>query len=259
LLLIWMASTQGLAHPVSLSWAKVAFEDDHMVVYFKILAEDLVLFYHLKPQSGQVYSASILNDYARTHYELIREHFFITTAPGVRVQGTLVGINSKSLPAEGVNKMELMRYEILYQFHYEYDQEITKFTFHQEFSSHKAGIPAVTFLSAYKEGTTLVENQEISYKNPYTLNLNIKDPSNNQINNSASFITIHSTGVRHEFTIPYHILRSLINDPGEDQKTMFESIQRYFNLNNPVYVNQEHLVPELRFLKFMDLIKGVDI
>ena len=249
--LVWMLATPVFGHPVSLSWARVNFQEDHILVSFKILAEDLVLFYHVKPLSNDTYSSSTLTEYAQNHYELIQDHFFITTSAGIRLSGDLVSINTKSFPVDEIDRMDLMRYEILYQFKYSYDNEITKFTFQQEFSKHKTGIPALTFLSAYKAGEALVENQEISFKNPYTLNLNIKDPSNNQLNNSSSFITIHSTGVRHEFTIPYHILRSLINNPGADEKAVFENIQHYFILNNPVFVNKENLVPELRFLKFM--------
>jgi len=253
-LILWLAfNTPALSHPVSLSWALVLIKENHIQVSLKILAEDLYYFHHLQPDPNFDFQSDELIKAAQDHVELIRKSFYLTLEDGEYLELGQIQVNLNSLEEnEIINAMDLMKHEIVYSFKFPIETvNINSVTFHQDLDRRGAGIPAVTFLTAYRESINLVSNQEVSSDRPFLLNLTKPTQTYNLRDLTSSYFTIGESGVRHEITVPFRLLKSLIQPSLYPRKTLQQQVRQYFTRTNPIVSNYNLLMPQVSYMRML--------
>jgi hypothetical protein len=244
------------AHPVSISWANARISDGKIAITFTIFAEDLILFHHVEPDDLYNYESNTLRSLAKDHAFLIEKYFFIDNENANRLPNRVISVNTNSLDIEQINVMDLMKYKIHYQLVFDLEPvQWEKLVFHQEFKSAKSGIPAITFLSVFKDGVQLVDKSEVSPGSPFVLYREHNESERNPSELTSSYFTITPRGIRHELTIPGDVFRTMSYKPLSEESP-YDNSSAYFEKNNPVVINNEKVTPELLLIQTFDSESG---
>ena len=198
-----------MAHPVSISWVNGRISDSQIVINYRILAEDLALYYQPSHNDHFDYSIKELQKLALSHMAFF-EQFFVINVDGNSARLTKSKLVGNTLPdREFVNVMDLMKYEVLYQFIYEINPDWKSLSFRHRFQEIKNDLPTVCYLNLNDKQLALVENQEITSE-PLVVHRNNPVKPTNPSLQTSSFFTMGLEGVYHEFTLPSESLMSLM-------------------------------------------------
>jgi hypothetical protein len=213
------------AHPVSISWISGRISDSEIVMNYRILAEDMTLYYHPSHNDQFDYSIKELEKLASSHMAFF-EQFFIVNVDGNSARLLKSKLVGSTLPDKKyVNVMDLMKYEVHYQFIYEINPDWKELSFRHLFQEIKNDLPTVCYLNLTDKKLVLVENQEITSEPLVVLRDNPVKPANPSLQTS-SFFTLGLKGVYHELTLPSESLMSLMGiSDREDINNI--SIERY--------------------------------
>ena len=247
---LFLVYVESAAHPVSLSWARGSIEDDKITLSFKILAEDLVLFHKLEHNGNFDFSVDKLRTATTDHSDVVLNYFYVEEEQGHRLSTNLLHIDDSELTSEWINVMDLMKHAIIYQLEIELPHsEWELLTFYQEFSSHRKGVPAVTFLTLFKEGKAMLRDQEVSPGNPFLITPTGSGPTREPSRLSSSYFSMTEAGITHELTIPAETLQRLMYSP--QIPSFQETIHKYFSSYNPIWINDTRVTPELVHLNVL--------
>ena len=241
-----------LSHPVSLSWIKLSIHEDHLEIRYRILTEDLVMYHHPEHDGFYNYQTSELISLLPKHQELLLKNFYIKDDTGKRIQISVEDINKQQLNSQQIAVMDLMKYSVTFILHVPIDPDWKKLSFYQEIAKHDAGIPAVSMISVYREGQTLIENHEISEGYP----LDVYPTGNMQETNpsklTSSYYSITASGTRHELTIPSSVLLEMMQIRSLPDANAINEIEEHFIRHNPVFGNNERLIPSVSNMISLD-------
>lgn len=213
------------AHPVSISWVKGRISGTQLTLSYRMLAEDLILYYQPSYNDHFDYSVKELEKLAISHKKYIEQYFILRTDEG-SVKLTNSKIIGNTLPdKESVNVMDLMKYEVTYQFIYEIKPNWKSLSFSHQFQEIKSNLPVVCYLTLFDQQLVLVENQEITPE-PFIVQRDIPVKLKNPSLQTSSFITIGLNGVHHELTIPSESLMSIMGVSTKNEINPI-SIERY--------------------------------
>jgi hypothetical protein len=210
------------------------------------------MYHHPRHDGLYNYPTSDLISLLPNHLELLLENFFITGEDGNSLPISIRQTNKEQLDTEHIALMDLMKYSVTFVLHVPIDPDWKELTFHQEIATHEAGIPAVSIISVYRDGQSLIENYEISEGNPLKLypygNVQETDPSKL----TSSYYTITPSGTRHELTIPASVLLEMMQIRNFPDTDAIPEIQQYFTRHNPILANYERLVPSVSHMIYLD-------
>ena len=145
-----------MAHPVSISWVNGRISDSQIVMNYRILAEDLTLYYQPSHNDHFDYSIKELEKLALSHMAFF-EQFFIINVDGDSARLTKSKLVGNTLPdREFVNVIDLMKYEVLYQFIYEINPDWKSLSFRHRFQEIKNDLPIVCYLNLNDKQLALV-------------------------------------------------------------------------------------------------------
>jgi hypothetical protein len=239
------------AHPVSLNWVNARVDQKEITLTYKLLAEDLVLFYGNKNLPHHL-TSNYLNQLLEGHAREVLNHFKVTKNEEIALKGKVVYTDGSSLKSDHIHADELMKYELYIHLKYEFQAEgWESLTFQQNLNQLKNAIPVVTFLTIFdtQGQQTLAENYELKPESPVTIRKGnpIKQLSASQ--STTSHYSITDVGVRHELTMESSTFKSLLLDSGEVDHTHPDHILSYFHHHHHVHHEGQKVLPELSFTK----------
>lgn len=276
----FLISFSALTHPISMSSAIVDATEEGLVVEMRVLVEDLVLFYDLKPGKDQKLAAEDLRIKADEHTQFLLKHFSIRDTAGSGLDGEVTRIDKSQIAEEGIHPADLMTYAIIYNFFYPTSAPSNFYTFSQNFPDAKAGLPAVMDIIVLQNAQMVEEPTKITPTSPYTIELDWVNPKplpKNWRERKAlreekrkamlgitsytavySYLYITDTEVRHEILIPLLTLESWIKldrtDPDwleiAEQKAAEKRVFEFFAEHNQVTIDGVGVQPVLDRLSF---------
>ncbi|MFT6866252.1 MAG: hypothetical protein ACJA08_001081 [Cyclobacteriaceae bacterium] len=198
---------RAAVHPVSISWLSADLRDERVVVKVKINAEDLLYFHDIHHHSVQEIPVGTLKSYAKAHETIILKAFMLADQAGP-LQPQITSTNFQSLESTTtIHVMDLLKYPLYYTLEFPLNETSTLISFTQNL----IGVPAVSFLSVYKNGNTLVENIELSKSKPFIMSRDaLSIGSSREEAFMVSYFTLSDTRLTHELTLPWQLLRSFV-------------------------------------------------
>ncbi len=164
------AAPFAAAHPISMSTATVNVRETEVLVELRIMAEDLVLQYKLKPDAEPRYTPADLNRTAHAHQDFLLRHFTVRNAQGEALAGTVLRMDTEQV-AQGALLTELMARNVVYLMRYPVGAPPPFLTFTQNLGGAKAGAPSVMDLLVLQKGVWLDTPFQVLAGQPHTVRL----------------------------------------------------------------------------------------
>ena len=272
------------AHPVSQPHVLIHVSHDTVRVRFRILAEDLYLFHQLEPDpKTQRISKEQLRGTLTKHRQLLLTRFLLRNAQGQPLKGKFLKLTEPDWPADGIQLLDLMKYDLTFEFVYPTANRLAFLTLDQAFADdllipvevkaeilqEGAGAP---FYIALENGAA--ETVRFDWKHP-RLSSEASDAEwakwqqvqderamgLSNYNGVYAFLYIEPHTVRFEILIPLVSLDKVIavarENPAfltvEEQAAATEAIIQKIEQATQLTLNQSTVKPKRRQLRFLGL------
>ncbi|GIW92249.1 MAG: hypothetical protein KatS3mg110_0290 [Pirellulaceae bacterium] len=272
-------------HPVSVTEATVYVQRQKISVRIDVFVEDLYLFHNLQPDAQNRISPDQIETARHKHETFLLERFQMRDASGELLKGRPVGVDSFTMPKEGIALDDLMSYSYGFRFEYDLDHPLEFITFMQKLVDETTGIPAEMQLRVKQEGSETPYYATLFPGVPVTIRFSWDNPplapdaseqeweqwfarqreellGITSYSSVYSFIYIEDHEIRHEILVPLATLEASVLIPRadeaflevEEQPEAAEQIAAYYLAGNPVVVDGRRIPGRVQRVDFY----GVD-
>ncbi len=159
------------AHPLSESQVIAVVKSNAITARFEIKVEDLTLFHPVSTNEMKRIPSSDLLRATERHVQFLKDYFVILDQYGSRLQPTLTGIATNTIPEPGVHVLDLPNDTITFDFSYAYELESEFLTFRQEYGGKESVVPSQVDLTLLKDGRPLGGSQKLKPGIPKTFQI----------------------------------------------------------------------------------------
>lgn len=281
--LILLDALPVTAHPISLTDATVDVHRNRVDIELKVLVEDLVLYYPVSADEGDVYPAEELQEAAQSHRQFVIDGLQLLDQDGHRLSAKVVRIDSSQIAENGVALTEVKQVAVSYFIRLLTDRPLEFLTVSQSFGGENAILPAMMDCQVKQRGVVLdvpqplLSGQALTTKFDWTkpptppenwreLKQRRDERLKQQLGIASysglySFIYITPHEVRHEILIPLLTLDEWIpvrrSNPAfletTEQERAAEEIAEFFQSGHPVAINGSDVPPNVSRVNFFGL------
>ncbi|HIF33063.1 MAG TPA: hypothetical protein EYQ75_15585 [Planctomycetaceae bacterium] len=271
----------AIAHPISLTEARVLVQREKITVKLSVFVEDLFLFQGIEPNKDNFLPPKAILEGRTKHQAFLLERFTIRDVEGILLSGKVVKIKDFEMPEQGIGMGELMDFSYTYDIEYPLEAPADYLTFSQRMVDETAGLPAETRMEVLQAGSDTPIYVTLFPETPETLPFDWSRPPLTSDASEAewdswyerrieqelgitnyssvySFLYIEDYEVRHEILIPLLTLQSSVYIPRRDeafldldeQEEARRQVGAFFAAGNPIVIDGVTVQPKVDRIDF---------